>query len=122
MDKEDKFADEIMSDEELDGVAGGSCYDIADDSRMLNVLLHGRPEYHQCDRYGWWRCSNSKAVREDVKKAWASLGIEATLHSSIFGWNDNKYSLDGKEISRSEAWAHAQSKVGRTLTEAEWNW
>ena len=38
--------DEIMSADELDAVAGGDCYETADDSRFLNSLNGS------CDRYG----------------------------------------------------------------------
>ena len=37
----DKFADEMLTDEELDGVAGGTPGELADDSKFLNVLLQG---------------------------------------------------------------------------------
>ena len=31
---------ELMSNEELEQVSGGNCYETSDDSRFLNVLLH----------------------------------------------------------------------------------
>ena len=49
MTKEDKFADELMSDEELDNVAGGCAEQMADDSRFLNSLNGST------DRYGSFR-------------------------------------------------------------------
>ena len=113
----DKYADEIMSDDELDKVAGGTIREDADDSRFLNVLLNGHPEYHQCDRYGEWRMFWSRQARKDLKKAWYSLGIEIEHNFS-----ENTYMLNGKKISRAEAWAHAESLVGKHLTEAQWNW
>ena len=114
----DKYADEIMSDDELDKVAGGTPGELADDSRFLNVLLHGTNKYHQCDRYGEFRMFCSESARDDLKKSWNSLGIE--LIDNRFG--GNIYMLNGKEISRDEAWAHAESLVGKHLTEAQWNW
>ena len=120
MAEKDKYADEIMSDEELDKVAGGSPGELADDSRFLNVLLHKTTKYHQCDRYGEWRMYWSKPARDDVVKSWNSLGIEITYSTS--GFITNKYRLNGKSISREEAWAHAESLVGKHLTKAQWNW
>ena len=38
MAEEDKFADEMLTDDELDNVAGGNCYEKADDTRFLNSL------------------------------------------------------------------------------------
>ena len=118
MANEDKFADEMLTDEELDQVAGGTCAETANDSRFLNVLLQGTTKYHQCDRYGAGKIFFSKGAREDVKDAWKSLGIR--LYYSVE--SGNEYHLNGKKISQSEAWAHAESLVGKHLTEAQWNW
>ena len=62
MAKEDKFADEVMSDDELDGVAGGNCYETADDSRFLNSLNSST------DRYGAPRIYfTGEATRESIQ-------------------------------------------------------
>ena len=118
MAEKDKYADEIMSDEELDGVAGGYADESANDSRFLNVLLQGTNKYHQCDRYGECTMLFCESARVDLRKAWNSLGIEIEDHSCKY----NKYRLNGKEISRAEAWAHAERLVGKHLTKAQWNW
>ena len=120
MAEKDKYADEIMSDEELDKVSGGTNSELADDSRFLNVLLQGTNKYHQCDRYGEWRMFFSQPARYDVKKSWNSLGIEITYSTSCF--IKNTYRLNGKEISRELAWEHAESLVGKHLTKEQWNW
>ena len=117
MTEKDKYADEIMSDEELDKVSGGTPGELADDSRFLNVLLHGTNKYHQCDRYGEFKMFWRGNARKDLTKAWSSLGIEMTYSDA-----GNEYKLNGKKISREEAWAHAESVVGKHLTEAQWNW
>ena len=114
----DKYADEKLTDDELDKVAGGTLRELADDSRFLNVLLHGTDKYHQCDRYGGFKMLFDKPSRDDLIKSWNSLGIE--IKYSYFEYNT--YMLYGKEISRAEAWAHAESLVGKHLTEAQWNW
>ena len=114
----DKYADEKLTDDELDKVAGGTLRESADDSRFLNVLLHGTNKYHQCDRYGDFRLFWSDDSRNDLIKSWNSLGIE--LEDSRFV--GNTYKLNGNKISREEAWAHAESLVGKHLTEAQWNW
>ena len=117
MTKEDKFAEEMLTDDELDNVAGGSPGELADDSRFLNVLLHGTDKYHQCDRYGGFRMFLSQPARDDLKKSWNSLGIELEHQAG-----PNIYRLNGKEISREEAWAHAERLVGKHLTKEQWNW
>ena len=106
--------EEILSDEELKEISGGSCYESADDSRFLNVLLQGT-NYHQCDRYGATKMFFGIGI-SDVFKAWKSLGIEFESYPV----RANKYLLDGKEITRDEAWAHAEKLVGKHLTEKDW--
>lgn len=46
MAEEYQLANEAMSDDELDNVAGGTCNELADDSRFLNSLNGST------DRYG----------------------------------------------------------------------
>ena len=120
MTKEEKFADEKLTDDELDKVAGGTPGESADDSRFLNVLLHGTNKYHQCDRYGEFKMYWNDSSRNDLIKSWNSLGIEITYSTS--GLIQNTYRLNGNKISREEAWAHAESLVGKHLTKEQWNW
>ena len=118
MAEKDKFADEKLTDDELDKVAGGTLREDADDSRFLNVLLQGTNKYHQCDRYGEFRMFwSSKTAHDDITKAWNSLGIEVEHNLGA-----NTYKLNGKSISREEAWAHAEKLVGKHLTKEQWNW
>ena len=111
--------EEMLSDEQLEQVAGGTCYETADDSRFLNVLLNGT-KYHQCDRYGASRIFFDSNARDDVVEAWASLGIKINVKSGLI--IRNSYSLNGKEISQHEAWSHAEKLTGKTLTKEQWNW
>ena len=118
-----KINDELekLSDEELEKVSGGTCYESADDSRFLNVLLHKTTKYHQCDRYGstklWFDTGDAT---KDIINSWKSLGIDAYLCNSTL--TKNHYYLNGKEITRDEAWAHAEKLVGKHLTKEQWNW
>ena len=118
MSDKDKYADEKLTDDELDKVAGGTLREDADDSRFLNVLLQGTNKYHQCDRYGEFRMLwSAGAAHDDLRKAWNSLGIEITYSTA-----GSEYRLNGNKISREEAWAHAESLVGKHLTKEQWNW
>ena len=110
----DKFADEVMSDEELDGVAGGSCYDTADDSRFLNSL-NGLT-----DRYGATRLA-FEDHDDEIKKAWETVGIKADIYSGI-GKIDNKYYLNGQQITQEQARQHAMNVTGHHMTESDWKW
>lgn len=111
---------EKLSDDELDEVAGGTCYESADDSRFLNVLLQGT-KYHHCDRYGATRMwFDTGHATNDIINSWKSLGIDAHLCNSTL--TKNHYYLNGKEITRDEAWAHAEKLVGKHLTKEQWKW
>ena len=107
------MANELLSDEVLDGVAGGYDFETADDSRFLNVLLAGRAG--QCDRWGEWKAASHTA---EISQAWASVGVEFKHN----GHKDNKYFINGNEVTREDAWAHAQQVVGRTLERTDWDW
>ena len=113
MANKDKFADEIMSDDELDNVTGGSAEETEDDSRFLNSLNGS------CDRYGAARVVFQLiSIPKEIKKAWATVGIEAELYLS----SDNKYYLDDKQITQEEARQHAMKVTGHYMSESEWNW
>ena len=113
---EDKYADELLSDEELDDVAGGSCYTSADDSRFLNSLNGS------CDRYGATKMffSGGKTYQEEVEKAWTTVGITAKFNCGLAG--ENKYYLNGQEISQEQARQHAMNVTGHHMTEKDWKW
>ena len=63
------FENAKLTEKELDQVAGGSAYDLADDSRFLNSLNGST------DRYGAWKMHNSKDRLLIIENAWAKLGI-----------------------------------------------
>lgn len=94
-DKE-KFTDEVVSDEELEQVAGGSIPQTAYDS----VLLY---EYGLVDD---WHSDltttfNWESYSAAVDAGWAKAGITCVTKPSPF--DNNLYFLNGKEITRDEA-------------------
>ena len=101
-----------LTDADLEQVIGGD-KDLADDSRYLNVLLRGREG--QCGRYGSWRSNNHYG---EVVRAWASVGVVLSVDDD----DCLAYCIDGKEISRHEAWLHAEQVVGKHLKRADWDW
>ena len=116
--KDDKFADEMLTDDELDNVAGGEALEMVNDSRFLNSLNGS------CDRYGDWKISFSAgAYNEEIEKAWASVGIKAEVSSGLGGFGKtNKYYLDGKQITQEEARRHAMKVTNHYMVESDWNW
>ena len=107
--------DEILSDEQLEQVAGGLLWDrhqLADDSRFLNVLLRGTE--NQPERNNWAMVTPGK-----IADAWSSVGIEIKEGSLLGG---HSYNLNGKEISQAQAWAHAEEVIGKHLERSDWDW
>ena len=95
---------EQMSDEELEQVAGGTIGQTAGDSKILY-------DYGLMDRhYGtipvmfYWKSKSA-----EVDAGWAKAGI--TCVTKPFG--NNQYFLDGREISRGEAYAHLKANFER---------
>ena len=118
MANEDKFADEKLTDDELDKVVGGNAEEMVNDSRFLNSLNGS------CDRYGLWKISFSAGYyNEEIEKAWATVGIKAEVSSGqgAFG-KENAYYLNGQEITQEQARQHAMKVTGHYMSESDWNW
>ena len=107
------FEDELMSDEELDKVAGGDWRQTCDDSHML---------YH----FGLCRdCYSEKSIANqtisyfqsstladaDVQAGWKKAGVDFV---PSFG-GTNKYSINGVEVSRDEAHLHVYKMFGEVM-------
>ena len=115
-------ADKVLTEDDLDNIAGGSAEQCADDSRFLNVLLRGHPA--QPDRYGAYSFEYNEFVYSSrctgLRNAWAACGITMHLDNS----RDNSYYCDETErwISQAEARQYAMNKMGRHLNPSDWDW
>ena len=95
---------EMMSDEELEKIAGGTFEETAEDSQLL--YKHGLLDN--------WYDPISLTLRwitfsKEVDKGWAKAGI--TCCTSPCG--ANKYWRNGKQISREDALLYVSSKIKR---------
>ena len=108
------FADKQMSAEQMDGVAGGTYRENADDSRFLNVLLRGRPG--QCDRYGDYMVGGKIP---EIQQAWASVGVTMLTERNDAG---HYHQINGKTVSAEEAYNYAMKVVGKQLKPSDWYW
>jgi hypothetical protein len=100
MTKEDKFAEEMLTDEELDGVAGGSVASTAYDSEFL--YEHGLVDHWHSTLSTFFMWGSYSAA---VDAGWAKAGITCVTKP----WGDNLYLKDGKEISRDEAYNYVRN-------------
>lgn len=105
--------DEIMSEKELEQVAGGYNHETSQDSLFLNDMGTG------CDRYGEWKVSvNYGHCCDDIAKHWGQFGITVTMSNPVLGdWcgDPNIYYLNGKKISRNDAMRYVANALGKTV-------
>ena len=108
---------EMLSDDELDAVAGGSTGETAEDSRFLNSLGGF------CDRYGNFRIWSQDHDYE-IRDAWERVGVEATIHGGnlITSGANNVYKINGQKVTRVEAMKHAMKVTGKQMEWGSWNW
>ncbi|MBR0060724.1 MAG: hypothetical protein IJP68_04505 [Selenomonadaceae bacterium] len=110
---EEKYAGEIMSDEDLDNVAGGTCYEMADDSRFLNCLNGS------IDRYGATKIWFGDYSYE-IQSAWEKIGVNAIVSGNTS--RHNKYRIGNRILSQEEARQHAMKVTGHYMKESDWKW
>lgn len=80
--------DEIIEDEELEGVAGGASWEIQDDAnrlRALGVLGYGRVD------------------KQQVNDAFTGLGLGIGTDLKL-GREKNSYYINHKKVSREKLW------------------
>ena len=100
MAEEKKYANEIMSEEELDGVAGGSSWEIQQDANRLRAL--GRlPNY---------RDVSPKEVNDALWKLGQDIGLKVGCEPNE-GNKSNSYHIDHHKVSRDELWRRIDQKI-----------
>ena len=113
MAEKDKYADELMSDEELDGVAGGTVQEYRElrglfDPEIIVVRNKLGGEYEE-EIY----------KSDDDIRSWLkyNLNIEATFnYKRWFPWQDgdpNVYTRNGESVSHAQVIKEAKAKLGK---------
>ena len=104
MAEEKKFADEVLSDEELDGVAGGTRAETyADGDELVKRGLLSEDD-----------ALSSSKVREAIH----NLGYKYKDHGgmALFGAKNNEYfNKDGVGISRDQFWKNFDAENGTKI-------
>ena len=93
--------DEIMSDEQLDGVAGGNAAETGKDVKFLSAI----GALAQGDETNLAR----------MTRAFAKLGVGVVIHGDVNGYTDhpdwnNEYFIIGKQVTREAALKAATAK------------
>ena len=88
--------DEVMDDEQLDGVAGGTLKETLDDREMLKKI--GVYDFNSKDGF-------TKSVQNAFAKFGNDYGIKISVEVGLNAETANKYSVNGKAISRDELYS-----------------
>jgi len=98
---EDKYADEVVSDDELDKVAGGYMGETKEDSEFLASYGLMDRKYDGIETlFGW------HSVSRYVDEGWARAGITCCTVPD----DHNRYWKDGQEITHTEAIRYVREK------------
>ena len=103
---------EMMSDEQLDRVVGGSTREIAGDSRFLNDLAGLCTPLGDIEAFDKYR-RDYPLIKPITQAAWKKVGIDVDFNGCFIG--SDFYFLNGKQIERSEAFKYACAKYGKKL-------
>ena len=102
---------EMLTDEELDNVAGGTYNNTAADTRVLNKMGFdiGSRSAGEC----FWIPTNN-AAQSDVARIFNKFGISV---DQSWGATENKYYHNGEQITRQQAFQIVADAVGQKLPE-----
>ena len=103
---EDKYAGEALSDEELNGVAGGTFLEILNDVNEFEKF--GEPVSNN-------RTAGLPMLMENLRNTFKKYGVELKDNGDLVGdllgtSKANKYFIGNNEVSRAQAWEHIKSQ------------
>jgi len=105
MAEEDKYADEKLTDDELDKVAGGGTAQTGGDEGFLAEMGYVSTK----NTSGFEVVFNWGEVSKRVDDGWSNAGVTCVTK---FGAPDNLYYIGGNQVSRKEAFAHVLRQKG----------
>ena len=110
----EEIKNEVMSDDELEQVSGGSASELADDSRFLNSLNGSTDRWNATKIF----FDDEKAFQ--IFRAWDSLGVQCVFSNNIAV--DNEYYIDGNPVTQEQARQYAMKVTGHYMNESDWKW
>ena len=101
-----KINDELekLSDDELDAVAGGTYLESADDAKRFNSI---GVKIYDNDIVGIPVLTHNEFVK--LRDAFKDYGVTIKDNGGLI--NKNQYFINGKEVSREDAWKHINSQI-----------
>ena len=98
--------DEILNDEQLDNVAGGTYLESADDAKRFKDL--GIKIFNN-DIAGVPVLMHDEFVK--LRDTFNQYGVTIKDNGGLV--NANKYFIGGEEVSREDAWKHIKAQLGK---------
>ena len=94
---------ELLTDEELDNVTGGTYIQCAQDGKKFNDLGVD---------VGYQEILGIPYVKfSRLREAFDKFGVKAQTEGGLI--KDNKYFIDGKEVTRDQAWEHVMAQINK---------
>ena len=90
--------EELLSEDQLEGVAGGTTREIVKDTDFMQAI-------------GLLR--QNETEKDDLRRAWAQGGVTIVMHGGKE--NANEYYRNGKQITREAALKSVMKKTGSVL-------
>lgn len=97
----EEIKNEILSEEELDNVAGGNMQELYDD----------RAKFVQMGSYVHWNRSMMRNLHASYAKVGDQIGHKITFAYDNPG--SNKYFIDGEQYSREDFWKFVEDKLNK---------
>ncbi|MBR3499140.1 MAG: hypothetical protein IKO05_09130 [Selenomonadaceae bacterium] len=90
--------EELLSEDQLEGVAGGTSREIQKDTDFMQAIGLLRQD---------------ETEKDDLRRAWAQGGVTIVMHGGKE--NANEYYRNGKQITREAALKSVMKKTGSVL-------
>ena len=101
---EDKFANEIISDEQLDSVAGGTYLESAGDAKNFKAI--GINVYEN-EIFGVPVLESAQFAK--LREAFNKFGVTVKDNGGLI--NANEYFIGDNPVSRDDAWKHINAQA-----------
>ncbi len=109
----EKFGGKELTPEQMEGVAGGLENETMLDCNFLNYMLGDKV----CRRWdGKLHGCYDESSDEMARKAWAKVGV--TFYCKYL--ESNRYVINGVDVTRRQAFEHAQKVLNKYVKDKDW--
>lgn len=102
---------ELISDDELENISGGYDYEVFGDVQEFNSLGIKIGTFDHVSNEVMAISGIDMKKMENTFKEYGVTSIQHLGHYSRNHFNKNQYFINGREVSREEAWTHVKSQI-----------